>query len=698
MSIFEKLRMSSEITNMMILSTKIERDYSSVLEYFKFLLKQEGRIILIGDKTCLNKFLDDVNKSKMNLDEPIRLKKIKIIESEKLIKDKNLLLKIKEESLELGYKSIAALGISNVDIYETINIIDSMYKAGYEYCCYHNVIDIEVENLFKIDKYYDVVLFEDEDTIEIYNNNTIKELGLILQSIQSSVKSKKNTYDNIKKLEQLNVILTSVSKLSSLDEFLRNFLEFLINITKVSKGGILTKSENKKFEILYNIGGYGEEENNENCITLGESELLKEVYLEDKVVVFLNVNEFTIMYLAFDNEKSVIENKGVLEVAIASARNVVNVFLEKIKNESILIQNEKLKALGEISSGIAHDFNNILATISGYVSLSLAKNHDVTVKEYLEIIRRSSLDGAEMLRRIQEFTKDIKYEDAHCFHLDEILTMALNMINPKISEKRICGVNICISKDLKGVGHVKGREFEIREVIINILNNAIDAMPYGGNVYVRSYNEEDKVVVEIEDTGLGIKNNILARIFDPFFSTKGINGNGIGLSVSYKIIKDHNGDIEVESLDGVGTKFTFKLPVEEEYEVNVFCDIQDYRKRDFKVLVVDDKIWVAKATGEILKSMVTDVDICFSAKEALYKLSLNKYDLIISDLAMPNLNGLELAKQVKEEYPQIKFVIMTGWLGDIEEYNSDIIDHMLEKPFGIEEIKELIERFNTNYK
>lgn len=693
MDTFTKLRIASELKHMMILSTKIKRDYSTILKYLIFRLAQEGRIILIIDKLYREEFLNEINKSEINICKHLKSEKIKVVETEAFIENNDLFSILKKESVSLGYDKTVCLGISVKDSYEKIKILESAEKEGYEYCCYYNVVDIEVEDLFKIDKYYDAILFEDEDKIEIYNNKRIKELGLILESLQSSVKSKKNTYDNIKKLEQLNMLLTSVNKVNSLEEFLKKFLEFLMNITSSSRGGILTKAENKKFEVLYNIGEYDKEENDEEHIRLAENELVKEFYLQDKIVILLNINEFTIMYLSFDSEKNVIENKGVLDVAVASARNVVNAFLEKIKNESIIMQNEKLKALGEISSGVANDFNNILATISGYVSLSLAKSHDDSVTEYLEIIKRASLDGAEMIRRIQEFTKNIKEEEVHCFNLDDIIKMALNMINPRLSEKLISGFNISIHKDLRGSGHVKGREVEIREVIINMLNNAIDAMPNGGDIYVRSYNVNDEIFVEIEDTGLGIHKNILSRIFDPFFSTKGVNGNGIGLSVSYKIIKDHNGNIEVESFEGVGSKFTVKLPVELEQEMNVHQDKKDYRRFDCSVLVVDDKIWVAKATGELLKSIVNNVDICFSGNDALYKLSENQYDLIISDLAMPNLNGIELAKKVKEKYPKIKFVIMTGWLGDIEEYNSNTIDHILEKPFGIEEVKELIERF-----
>ncbi|SHK52824.1 hybrid sensor histidine kinase/response regulator [Tepidibacter formicigenes] len=694
MSICRRLKFATKLQNIMILSTKLERDYSIISRYLNLILKKDERILIIVDKIYLDRVLENLKKYVFNLDKYIDSKKIAIVECEEFIEDTNLFSTLKKESLALGYEKVSIIGICTRELNTKIELIKGAIEANCEYLCYYNVLDLSIEGLLELSSYYKGILFEDEETVEIYSNKRIKELKLILESIQSSVKAKKNTYDNIKDLEKLNSFLTSVNKIKSLDDFLKNFLKLVTNIMNASDGGILTKSEGESFDIYYKMGKFCKCIENNINLKLNENELVEKINLKDTIMIFLNINEFTIIYLCFDKNKYCYQNKDILEIYVSSARNIVNAFLEKIKNDSIISQNEKLKALGEISNGVAHDFNNILASISGYVDLALVKNQDKTVRDYLEVIKRASLDGAEMLRRIQEFTKDIKEGDEHFFELDRIIKIALNMISPKIEEKCMSGIKININKDLRENANIKGREFEIREVIINILNNAIDAMPQGGDIHVRTYNIENNIFIEIEDTGDGIPKNILPRIFDPFFSTKGVNGNGIGLSVSYKIIKDHGGTIKVESNEGIGTKFIFSLPIELEEVKNIDSVNEGYNQAYCKVLVVDDKIPVAMATGEILKSMGKEVDICFSGDEALQKLNKTKFNLVISDLAMPNLNGIELAQKAKEIYKDIRFILMTGWLGDIGDYNSDTIDYILEKPFGIEEIKKILQMFN----
>lgn len=694
MSICKSLSIASELNSNMILSTKLYRDYTILFKYINFILRKEGRIIIIVDENYENDFFGEEELKQYRLHEHIKSGRIIIKNREEFINDISLFYDLKMESEKLGYKTNYIVGIYSSGINMKTELLENAVKNKYKYCCYYNVLELSIEDLLEISVYYETIMFEDDETIEIYNNKKIKELELILQSIRSSVIAKKNTYGNVKDLEKLNSFLGNVNKMNNLDDFLKKFLELVSGITLCKRSGVLTKSEFENFQIYYEMGDPCECVRGYIDITFNENELIKTVEKDNKVMIFLNINEFTVIYLCFDKNKKQNINKEILEIYSSSAKNIVNSFLEKIKNDRIISQNEKLKALGEISNGVAHDFNNILATISGYVDLSLAKRQDDNIREYLEIIKRASLDGAEMLRRIQEFTKNIREEENSFFRFERIMKIVLNMINPRINDKAMLGIDININEELDAKGHVKGREFEIREVMINILNNAIDAMPSGGDIKIKTYNIDNDIYIEIEDSGHGIPKHILSRIFDPFFSTKGVNGNGIGLSVSYKIIKDHGGSIKVETEERTGTKFIISLPMHLEEIVNINNESEKKDEKYHKILVVDDKIPVAMATGEIIKSIGKEVDICYSAKEALQKLEAEKYDLVISDLAMPNLNGIELAKKVKSEYLDIKFVLMTGWLGDIDNYNDTTIDYILEKPFGIDEIKKILQMLN----
>ncbi|CAH2211916.1 ATP-binding protein [Tepidibacter aestuarii] len=686
MSICRSLSMASKLNSSMILSTKLYRDYTILFKYINFILRKEDRIIIVIDEAYEKEFMDENKLKQYGLYHHIQSNRIIVKKCEEFVNDMNLFYELRQDSEKLGYEKNYIIGICSREISIKTELIKNSIKNGYKYCCYYNVLELSV--------YYEAIFFEDDETIEVYNNKKIKELELILESIRSSVVAKKNTYDNVKDLEKLNSFLGNVNKVSNLDDFLKKFLELVSSITSCKRSGILTKSEFENFQIHYELGDSCECIKGCIDIEFNENELIKSVETESKRMVFLNINEFTVIYLCFDKYGQKCINKEILEIYASSAKNIVNSFLEKIKNDRIISQNEKLKALGEISNGVAHDFNNILATISGYVDLSLAKRQDDNIREYLEIIKRASLDGAEMLRRIQEFTKNIRDEENSFFRFERIMKIVLNMINPRVNDSAMLGIDININKDLNAKGHVKGREFEIREVIINILNNAIDAMPSGGNINIKTYNLDTDIYIEIEDSGDGIPKNILSRIFDPFFSTKGVNGNGIGLSVSYKIIKDHGGSIRVETEEGIGTKFIISLPMHLEEVVSINTKNEEKDEKYYKILVVDDKIPVAMATGEIIKSIGKEADICYSGKDALQKLEVKKYDLIISDLAMPNLNGIELAKKVKLKYPDIKFVLMTGWLGDIDNYNDTTIDYILEKPFGIEEIKKILQMLN----
>lgn len=694
MSICKSLSMVSKLNSNMILSTKLYRDYTILYKYIRFILHKKNRVIIMVDEEYKKGFMDEKKLKQYGLYGYIKSNKIIVKNCDEFIKNMDLFRELKQNSINLGYENAYIIGLCSRQMNIKIEFIKKSIENGYRYCCYYNVLELQIEDLLEISTYYEGILFEDDKSVEIYNNKKFEELKLILESIQSSVLAKKNTYDNVKDLEKLNLFLGSVNKIDSLDDFLKKFLELVSGITSCEKSGILTKSESEDFQVYYGIGETCECIKSYVDIEYNENELIRTIEIKNKVIVFLNINEFTVIYLCFDKDKKQYINKEILEIYSSSAKNVMNSFLEKIKNDRIISQNEKLKALGEISNGVAHDFNNILATISGYVELSLVKRQDDNVREYLEIIKRASLDGAEMLRRIQEFTKNIREEENSFFRFERIMKIVMNMINPRINDMAMLGIDININEDLNAKGNVKGRECEIREVMINILNNAIDAMPSGGDINIKTYNLDNNIYIEIEDSGEGIPKNILTRIFDPFFSTKGVNGNGIGLSVSYKIIKDHGGSIKVQTKEGVGTKFIIYLPMHLEEVISVNTDNEKNDEKYYKILVVDDKIQVAMATGEIIKSIGKEVDICYSGKEALQKLEDQKYDLVISDLAMPNLNGIELAKKIKSKYKDIKFVLMTGWLGDIDNYNDMMIDYILEKPFGIEEIKKILQILN----
>ena len=219
----------------------------------------------------------------------------------------------------------------------------------------------------------------------------------------------------------------------------------------------------------------------------------------------------------------------------------------------------------------------------------------------------------------------------------------------------------------------------------------MDAMESGGTLTVRTYDRDNKAYLEIEDTGVGMAEEVKERIFEPFYSTKESQGTGLGLSICNGIIQDHSGKINVESSQGVGTKFTiaFDTYVSDESISEDNDEIASFKGT--KALVVDDKIQVARTIGELLGVLKVHADIEISSLNACDRIEKDSYDVIFCDLAMPNLNGLDLVRIIRNKHPNVKCVLMTGWTGEIAEEHLKDIDYVLEKPCLIEDLASALE-------
>jgi PAS domain S-box-containing protein len=229
-----------------------------------------------------------------------------------------------------------------------------------------------------------------------------------------------------------------------------------------------------------------------------------------------------------------------------------------------LLQSEKLSALGEIAAGIAHNFNNVLTTILGQTQLLARNPADVeAVQKRSSIIDKAAKDGAMMVQRIQSFAKGTATSEFTRTDLNQIVKEALEATQPIWKDQaRREGGPVEMIMELGTVSPVQGCSSELREVLVNMILNAVGAMPEGGKLTLRTRQDQGSVCVEVSDTGTGMTDGVRRRIFDPFFTTNEAKGTGLGLSVSYMLIKRHNGDIEVRSRPGHGTVFLIKLPSE----------------------------------------------------------------------------------------------------------------------------------------
>jgi len=339
-------------------------------------------------------------------------------------------------------------------------------------------------------------------------------------------------------------------------------------------------------------------------------------------------------------------------------------------------QMEKLSALGELASGVAHDFNNTLAGILGRAQLMLRTNDPDKINRGLNIIIKCAEDGAKTVKRIQDFARQRRDHDFEPVSIDQILFDVSEVTRPRWKDRAEAS-NIQISLDLqiRSKAKVMGDESELREVLVNMVLNAVDAMPEGGQLTLAAEDVQDSVVISVGDNGTGMAPEVTSRIFDPFFTTKGKAGMGLGLAVSFGIIRRHEGSVEVESEVGAGTKFKISLPKEKVAEDLIVSEPERPKllhekpnaiaSRTFdhnqpKILVVDDEEGVRELLRDLLESEGFRVYLAPGSREALSLFEVHQFDGVFTDVGMPGMSGWELAHAIRQRNETIPIAVITG--------------------------------------
>lgn len=371
-------------------------------------------------------------------------------------------------------------------------------------------------------------------------------------------------------------------------------------------------------------------------------------------------------------------------------------------------QMEKLSALGELASGVAHDFNNTLAGILGRAQLLLRTNDPEKVKRGLEIIIKTAEDGAKTVKRIQDFARQRRDHDFELVSIDQILLDASEITRPRWKNcAEASNIHITLDLHVGSNAMVMGDDSELREVLVNMVFNAIDAMPEGGTLSLSTSTVEQSVVIKIVDSGVGMYPEVRSRIFDPFFTTKGKAGLGLGLAVSFGIIRRHGGNIEVESEYANGTEFRITLPVAEIVEGDIRVDFSNQEPPPSSVmndlppcesnerprlLVVDDEDFVRDLLQEILEAEDCEVHLASSGSDALEIFRDNRFDAVCTDVGMPGMSGWELAREIRHLDQRIPIAVITGWgeaVGSNEQKAAGV-DWIIAKPFTADRIVELV--------
>ena len=367
------------------------------------------------------------------------------------------------------------------------------------------------------------------------------------------------------------------------------------------------------------------------------------------------------------------------------------------------IHAQKMAALGELSFGVAHNVNNTLTGILGRAQLILRNSNDpAKIEAGLELIIKSAEDGAHIIRRIQDFARQRPSREFEIISIAELLKDACEMTRARWEARsEFAPVRFALHADCKA--HIKGDPVELREVLVNMIYNAIDAMPSGGEVRLSTQENRDRVVVQISDTGTGMTPEVKQRLFDPFFTTKGKAGTGMGLAVSFGIIRRHEGSIEVDSEPGRGTTFKISLPkvspaaitADEPNAPGASIPASDDKVR---VLVVDDETHVREVLIEALEAEGCEVISAQSGEIALalYEQYEGKMDAVFTDIGMPEMSGWELVTEIRERSKTIPIAIISGWADaiSVQTRNTVKADWVVAKPFDINKISSIAQEIS----
>jgi signal transduction histidine kinase/putative methionine-R-sulfoxide reductase with GAF domain/ActR/RegA family two-component response regulator len=369
--------------------------------------------------------------------------------------------------------------------------------------------------------------------------------------------------------------------------------------------------------------------------------------------------------------------------------------------QDTLVRTEKLRALGQMAAGIAHDLNNMLAAILGQVELLRLRAATPDVQEGLTLLETAATDGAGIVRRLQDFSRQRTSSALTPLDLGALVLEAVEIARPRWrDEAQRRGKAIDVRVEVAEIPHILGHATDIREALTNLIFNAVDAMPQGGSLAFIGRAEDNAVLLRVADNGVGMPEEIRDHIFEPFFTTKGLRGTGLGLSVVYGIMERHGGRIDVESTPGVGTTFTLRFQVAPQGEPARRSPAARETAPPRRLVLIDDDAMVRQTLASLLRAYGQVVFEAESGPAGLAILEEQAVEVVLTDLGMPEMTGWEVARKVKERYPRLPILLLTGW-GDqvvMEAEERTLVDKVLSKPVPLELLLQALGEVNPDKK
>jgi PAS domain S-box-containing protein len=505
-----------------------------------------------------------------------------------------------------------------------------------------------------------------------------KAVPISIQSIQKIKDAKSEIKESLSKLNQ-------AQKLSHVGNWQRN----------------LVTGRTEWSDEMYRIFGVNKDSFSPNVENVNKTVLPEDLPLLEQAISSLLNNEKIIPFeIRIERPSGEIRNLYILALEKKSNDCIFGVtkdITEQKRFEDAQIKNQRLKAIGEMSSSIAHDFNNSLQQMMG--NLEVLKNQNDlsdTTFERLNNITSIIDNISGRVSALQKFG-DTKHDNKNTKLIDfnSLIEESLKESRPlwKDSMEKE-GLKVIVTTEFQKIPKIRCVIGELKSAIYNLIKNSIEAMPKGGELTIKTGVTGTTVFATFTDTGIGMNEDTKLKIFQPFFSTKGFKlGRGLGLSGVYSTLKTHHGDIVVTSSElDKGTTFEVTFPIsEQEIEVvETVKKIESKTNKSYNILWVDDDPMITESASELVELIGHNCNIENSAKNALEYLNKNSCDIVFTDIGMPDMNGWELADAIRSKFgDKIKIVIVSGWAVENKLKTQHNIDYALQKPFTFKALEEI---------
>lgn len=422
------------------------------------------------------------------------------------------------------------------------------------------------------------------------------------------------------------------------------------------------------------------------ALAAGATEFLAKPFDSSEIVLRIrNLLLMRILRAELQNQNGILEERVATRTRSLSERTeqLEQALAELKTTQQQVVQQERFRAFGEMAGGVAHDFNNVLMCVIGYTDLLLGDptilQEPETVREFLKTMNTAGHDASQIVARLRNFYRPREASEIFtAIDLNTLVKEVAPLTQPKWKTQALStGRVIELEFDLATLPSVMCNPADMREVLVNLIFNAVDAMPNGGTITLRTRCENGVVSIGVCDAGTGMSDEVRERCMEPFFSTKGDHGTGLGLSMVFGIIKRHEGTIDIESELEKGTTFWIRL--KSSNEALERTELEEIGvQRSLHVLAVDDEPMARDLVTRYLNADGHSVVVANNGEAAWEKFQTEKFDLLITDHAMPGMTGIQLSAAVKSAAANQPIIMLTSL--------SDPIFEAGEKPASVDKL------------